>query len=119
MRDLDTSTTFLGELVGWSCGAGGDYLLWITGDITSTDGAEVVHAKVDQALADGQWTSVVAINLMAGWYAPAEGTGPATVRVTYKGVTQSKAIEPGSQGGCAATSVGIITVANDGTFILS
>jgi hypothetical protein len=30
-RDLDTHTTFAGEVAGWSCGNGGIYLKWVSG----------------------------------------------------------------------------------------
>ena len=119
MRDLDTRTDFLGAQVGWSCGSGSEYLHWTTSDNTAIDGAEHVDVEVDSARAAGLWVSSVTIDLAAGWYAPASGSGPALVRVTYKGVTKTKQISPGSQSSCASTSVGTITVYDDGTFTLN
>lgn len=119
MRDLDTKTAFLGAEVGWSCGSGSAYLHWTTSDNTGVDGEEHVDVEVDTARAAGLWTSSVAIGLFAGWYTPAGGSGPALVRATYKGVTKVKTISPGSQSSCASTSVGTVTVYDDGTFDLS
>lgn len=118
MFDLDTGTTFLGNSIGWDC-PGGPYLDWVTGDNTSQDGYEQVNVLVDQALADGQWTSSVQVGLVAGWYQPANGSGSAQVRVTYNGVTKSKTINPGSDNKCETTSVGTVTVYDDSTFDLA
>jgi hypothetical protein len=125
--DLDTKTVFLSEQVGWSCGFGGTYLAWLEGgspcvegscDDTTLNGFERVDVRVDLARTAALWTSSVNIELFAGWYSPAGGTGPATVTVTYNGVTDSKTITPGTQSGCAATAVATITVYADGTFDL-
>lgn len=123
MYDLDTKTTFLDESVGWSCGDSGTYVAWLAGgdgdqDDTGLDGFERVDVRVDLARTHGQWTSSVNIELFAGWYAPAGGSGNATVSVTYNGDTQTKTITPGSQSTCADTPVGTITVYSDGTFEL-
>ena len=123
MADLDTRTEFLTESVGWSCGDSGTYVAWLAGgdgemDDTSVDGFERVDVRVDLARTNGQWTSSVNIELYAGWYIPAGGSGDATVTVTYRGITASKTISPGSQNNCASTSVGTITVYSDGTFEL-
>jgi hypothetical protein len=113
--DLDTKTEAFGEAVGYACGDSGTYVLWLAGgngstDDTSTDGYERVDVRVDQARTDGLWTSSYNIGCFAGWYEPAEGSGPATLRVTYRGETKTKTISPGTQSECAATSVATITV---------
>ena len=118
MYDLDTKTEFLGEALGWSCTNLGNYARWISGDDTSQNGSERVDVRVDDARRDGLWTSSVNVGLHAGWYSPAHGSGPASVRATYRGVTQSKTISPGSQNNCASTRVGTIIVSSDGTFTL-
>lgn len=123
MEDLDTKTVFLGEQVGWSCGGSGTYVQWLAGgsgtqDDTSLNGFERVDVRVDAAKNAGLWTSSVNIEIFAGWYAPRGGSGEAVVTVTYNGHVQGKAINPGTQTGCAATPVGTITVYADGTFDL-
>jgi hypothetical protein len=117
-RDLDTGTTFLGSIVGWSCGNSGLYITWSSGDNTSY-GPEEVIVDVIQALSDGAWVSSVEINCSAGWYSPAGGSGPARLRVTFHGITQEISITPGSQSSCATTPVGLITVHDDLTFTLT
>lgn len=116
--DLDTRTEFLSETVGWSCGEGENYLHWVTSDNIEVDGFERVNVDVDRARDDSQWTSSVNIELYAGWYGPAGGSGNAYVKAKYNGESQLIAIEPGSQGGCASTHVATITVFDDGTFDL-
>lgn len=123
MADLDTKTVFLSEQVGWTCGGSGTYVQWLAGgdgfqDDTSVNGFERVDVRVDTARLANLWTSSVNIELYAGWYTPASGSGPAVVTVTYNGTTQTKVITPGNQSVCAATSVGTITVYANGTFVL-
>lgn len=110
MRDLDTQTAAFGESVGFSCGDSGTYVQWIGGDNTGLDGYEQVDVLVDNAKSDGLWTSSYNIDCFAGWFAPAEGSGPANLVVEYKNKTKSKSISPGSQNGCASTSVATVTV---------
>jgi hypothetical protein len=110
MRDLDTKTTAFGESVGYDCGDSGTYVQWIGGDNTGLNGFEQVDVLVDTARTDGLWTSSYNISCFAGWYIPAEGSGPANLTVEYKGKTKSKTISPGSQDDCAATSVATVTV---------
>ena len=118
MRDLDTATTFLDATVGWSCGSNNQYIEW-GGDNTQSDQSETVDVDVLKARADNLWSGSVQILLAAGWYKPAQGSGPATVRVTYKNVTKTKTISPGTQSTCASGSpVGYIVVHGDGTFDL-
>ena len=119
MLDLDTSTTFLGQTVGFGCGSGGAYVDWISLDSQLRNGFEEVHVKVDQALAAGAWAGTTTVNLKAGWYSPQGGSGPATVTVSYRGVSETRTITPGSQNGCATTAVGTVTVLANGTFTLT
>jgi hypothetical protein len=123
--DLDTKTTAFEESVGWSCGDSGDYVLWLAGgsgaqDDTSQNGFERVDVRVDQARTDGLWTSSYNIECFAGWYQPAGGSGSATLSVTYKGITKTMTISPGTQNNCASTAVATITVYStalgDGSF---
>jgi hypothetical protein len=110
MSDLDTKTTAFGESVGFACGDSGTYVQWIGGDNTGLNGFEQVDVLVDKAKTDGLWTSSYNILCFAGWHEPAEGSGPANLIVEYKGVTKNKSISPGSQSGCASTSVATATV---------
>lgn len=119
-RDLDTGTTFLETKVGYACGFGDDYIQW-SGDNVSSDSFEVVYIFITNSLNDGLWNDDIVVDLAAGWYAPANGYGPAIVRALIRGkpeTEQSKTINPGVQFGCATTSVGFITINSDGTFIL-
>lgn len=109
-RDLDTNTTAFGESAGWSCGSGGSYVQWITGDQTGQDAFEQVDIRVQDARGDGLWTSSYNIEAFAGWYAPAGGSGSAQLIVEFKGETKTKTISPGQQSGCASTAVATITV---------
>ena len=110
MRDLDTKTTAFGESVGWSCGDSGTYVQWIGGDNTGLNGFEQVDILVNTAKSAGLWTSSYNIQCFAGWYAPAEGSGPANLIVEYKNKTKNKSISPSSQSGCASTGVATVTV---------
>ena len=119
--DLDTKTTFLSEVVGWSCGDTGTYVAWLPGgdgsqDDTTQNGFERVDIRVDSAKAAALWTSSVNIGLYAGWFIPAGGSGQAQVTVEYQGTIKTKTISPGSQDGCAATPVGTVIVYANGTF---
>jgi hypothetical protein len=110
MRDLDTQTTAFGESVGFACGNSGTYVQWIGGDNTGLNGFEQVDVLVDTARSAGLWTSSYNIQCFAGWYEPAEGSGPANLIVEYKNKTKNKSISPGSQNSCASTSVATVTV---------
>lgn len=109
-RDLDTQTTAFGESVGFGCGSGGTYVQWITGDNTGQDAVEQVDIRVEDARRAGLWSSSTNIQAFAGWYGPAEGTGPAQLIVAFKGRTKTKSISPGQQSGCASAGVATITV---------
>jgi hypothetical protein len=118
-NDLDTGTTFLGVKVGYSCGFSGPYISW-GGDNTSVNATERVEIRWLQALIDNQWSGSVNVDLAAGWFIPAEGSGPCTVRVRCLegGPEQSKTIYPGEQSSCASENVGYITIDDNGTFTL-
>ncbi|MCA9079117.1 MAG: hypothetical protein KDA58_01105 [Planctomycetaceae bacterium] len=118
-RDLDTSTRFLTGNVGYAC-PGGDYLNW-SGDDTSAGGTETVIVDLDTAFDNGQWTMTTSVDLYAGWYAPAGGSGPATLTVGLRNETtgeirevSSRAISPGRQSDCADTIVGIAQITVEG-----
>ena len=120
-RDLDTATTAFGYTLGFACGGEGNpYVKWITGDNISVNGREQVDVLVDTARQDGLWTSSTNIVCKAGWYSPAGGSGPATLIVSYKNRTKTQSISPGSQNGCASTTVATVTVYSqqqgDGSF---
>ena len=121
-RDLDTGTTFVGTKVGWSCGNGNQYISW-SGDNTSQSASEYVLIYFKKALDDGLWNTSTTVNLAAGWYSPASGSGPAKVIVECYNVTdedtkKEKVINPGSQNNCASTNVGSVTIYEDGAFSL-
>ena len=116
--DLDTNTTFLGVSVGWSVGGGqGGIIVWPSGDNTQS-GPEEVKIWAATTLAQGKWSGQTTIICRAGWYEPAGGSGPARIRATWKGDTQTKIISPGSQSGPAQTHVADIILRADGTFTL-
>jgi hypothetical protein len=55
--------------------------------------------------------------MMAGWYSPAEGYGPATLTVALKNIntgelvnTVQKTISPGEQSSAATTPVGSVEI---------
>ena len=104
-RDLDTGTYWLGRKVGWRCAPPSPYMSW-DGDDTRKNATEVVLIYWKRALDAGEWTEETAVELSAGWYTPAGGSGPAKVRVECQDNTdpekvQVKNIAPGQQNGCA------------------
>jgi hypothetical protein len=115
--DLDTGTTFEGITVGYAYpeNVSNAYLTWSL-DNTGA-GPEFVKINIQKALEKkvirrGQTFTV---ELAAGWFQPAGGSGPATVEATlYLSdeiiSTSSKFISPGVQVGQATTSVGTVTV---------
>lgn len=118
--DLDTGTTAFGATVGYDCGDGNEYIAWISGDDTSQNGFESVDVRVDKAKADELWTSSYNISCAAGWYAYANGSGPYTLSVTYKGDTKSLSSSAGYQDDCATYPSRVVTVYSsqqlDGTY---
>lgn len=119
--DIDTGTTFLGTKVGWSCDDNNQYIEW-GGDNTGQSASETVVINHVAALAAGLWSGSVDVSLAAGWYSPAGGSGPITVRVQCVGrpeTEQSQVVSPGTQDSCASTSVGSITIQQAGSFSLN
>jgi len=115
MYDLDTNTTAFGKSVGYNCGNSGLYVLWLPGssgpkDDQSQNGFERINVRVDSARTAGLWTTSYNIVCKAGWFYPVGGSGTCQLIVTYKGVTVTKSISPGTQNGCASTQVSTITV---------
>ena len=115
-KDLDTSTKFIDASVGYDCRPSNTYVSW-TGDDTSRGGKEIVQINLEKSLEDNKWSNSVIVSLAAGWYTPAEGSGPATLTIGLKNrmtnkitSTTIKTISPGSQSGCAQTAVGTITI---------
>jgi hypothetical protein len=115
-RDLDTGTMFDSQRVGWNCGYSGPFMSW-SGDDTSAGGSERVEVDLAGALAAGKLTNGTVVNLQAGWYSPAQGSGLATVTVSLKSKvdgqlyrSQQLSITPGSQNVCASTLVGTVVV---------
>lgn len=115
MYDLDTNTTAFGEQVGYNCGDSGLYVRWLPGssgpkDDQSQNGFERINVRVDAARTAGLWTTSYNIECYAGWYSPRHGSGYCQLIITYKGVTVTATILPGTQNGCASTPVATITV---------
>jgi hypothetical protein len=108
-RDLDTATSAFGETGGYSCGDGGKYVAW-QGDNTGTSTFEKCFINVGLARKDNVWQTSCTITCKAGWYAPADGSGGASLIVQYKGETKTIGISPGRQSDCASTVVGTVTV---------
>ncbi len=116
VRDLDTGTAFLDVTVGWSWNSSGEYLDW-SGDDTSAGGSEQVVVDLNSAFDDGMWSGTTTVSMMAGWYSPAEGYGPATLTVALKNIntgelvnTVQKTISPGEQSSAATTPVGSVEI---------
>ena len=116
VRDLDTSTEFLGDTVGFSCGAGNQFMTF-TGDNTTSGGSESVTLDLKGAFDAGRITTSTMVSASAGWFTNAGGSGPATLTVSLKNKTTgelsqslTRTISPGTQGDCAATLVGNVTV---------
>ncbi len=117
--DLDTGTEFLGDRVGY--GYDGAEYMEFSGDDTEAGGREVVTIDLYRALLDGAWGVSVGIDLRAGWYGPAGGTGPATVTVALRNKETGDLrnavqlpIAPGMQTGPASTLVGRVTITESG-----
>lgn len=115
-RDLDTGTMFLTHTAGFACGDRGPYLNF-SGDDTSTGGLETVLVDLNDAFDAGEISTAATVALNAGWYRPANGSGPATLTVALKHKTTGKLLDvatrlinPGIQDNCAATTVGTVNV---------
>ncbi|MBB5353166.1 hypothetical protein HNR46_003420 [Haloferula luteola] len=112
-RDLDTTTTFLGESVGYASASSSEYLIW-TGDDTGSGGLEQVTCLISQAAEDAVLPSSFVVSAKAGWYEPAGGSGPAYLEMYLEnpqtgvlyGPRNQLTIQPGTQSGAASTPVG-------------
>ncbi len=124
--DLDTTTGFLGETVGWPGPYATNYMSH-TGDDQTLGGNETVAVYLDLAWSDGMITDTAVITCAADWFPggdddtatppnPNPGTGPAYIEVTYKGNTMGKSIDPGSASPASTPVIPQITVSADGTF---
>lgn len=113
-QDLDTGTQFLGSQVGFDCDETNPYQLF-SGDDRTSGGMETAIIDLQTSFNAGDWTasSGVLVNLRAGWYTPAGGSGPASVTVRFEDGSSSsgvQSINPGSQSNCASTCVGVAFV---------
>ena len=114
-RDLDTATTFLGGTVGYAASSSAPYVRW-TGDDQTAGGSEVATIDLDGAFTARAVGSSFVIDCKAGWYAPAGGSGSATLNVYFRpkdstgfGATVARrTIVPGTQSSVASTPVGRI-----------
>lgn len=124
--DLDTTTGFMGETVGWPGPYATNYMSH-TGDDQTLGGNETVAVDLALAWADGVITDTAVITCAADWYPggdddpatapnPNPGTGPAYIEVTYKGNSMGKSINPGSASPASTLVIPQITVSADGTF---
>jgi hypothetical protein len=110
-KDLDTGTKFLSKTVGYR-GSGSPYMSF-SGDDTSYGGVETIVVDLYKAFRDGGWNDQTIVDAVAGWYVPAQGSGPALLTVGMKRKSDGqvknssqKTINPGSQSGLATTLVG-------------
>lgn len=124
--DLDTTTGFMGETVGWPGPYSTNYMNH-TGDDQTLGGNETVAVDLALAWADGVITDTAVITCAADWFPggdddtatapnPNPGTGPAYIEVTYKGNSMGKSINPGSASPASTLVIPQITVSADGTF---
>ena len=112
--DLDTGTSVFGHKYGWRCGGSDAYVSW-SGDNRSSAGSETVTINLTGSKAAGLWSGSFSVGLVAGWYIPAGGNGPATMTISYNDETITYQISPGSQSNGASTSVGTVTVSDAGS----
>lgn len=117
--DLDTRTDFLSGQVGWNYPSSAPYLEW-TGDNTGA-GPEQTEVKVQDALANAEWSGSTFVYCHADWYTPAGGTGGATLTVKNERTGQEETLEisPGQQTTGATSLVGTVEFFEDGTFTLT
>lgn len=117
-EDLDTTTNFLGELVGFGNLDPKTYI--VIDDDEQDFGPETVTIYAGQALTDGAWSMSTVINCAADWYPPAGGSGPASFRVyDNRGHDFSKSISPGSTSTPADTPVATVTIGSDFSLVLA
>ena len=84
--DLDTGTNVFGQGYGWSCGGSTNFVSY-SGDNTKNGGSETVVINLTGSQKAGLWNKSLSIDLRAGWFAPAGGSGPATVTIAYNNKT--------------------------------
>lgn len=108
--DLDNTTTFLGETVGYPGPYSATYMTH-SGDDTSAAGSEVVTIDLAAAWTAGDIETEADIECAADWYPISGGSGPATLDISYSlGGTLSLTIHPGSTATPATTFVRAIRV---------
>lgn len=113
--DLDNTTTFLGETVGYPGPYSGTYMTH-SGDDTSAAGSEVVTIDLGAAWIAGDIETVADVLCAADWYPPSGGSGPATLDISYSlGGSLSLTINPGVSATPATTFVRAIRVLADGS----
>ena len=115
--DLDTGTKFLSCTVGYHWLSLCPYMTW-NGDDTGS-GPETAYVDLESAFNNGMWTGSTSISLYADWYSLSDGSGPATVTVSYLGDTQVKTISPNTSSVGATTLVGNVSVDDVGIFTLT
>lgn len=107
--DLDTSATWLGNTVGYACGAGkADFMTW-SNDDTSATGSETYNIDLNGSLAANAWNGSTEVQFGAGWYLAWESLGTAKIRVSLQtqdgadvpGTVLETDVNPGTQRGCA------------------
>lgn len=115
--DLDTSTRFLSDNVGFGC-AGTNQYLDFSGDDTSNGGTETIIIKLSEAQENRAWSGSTSVNFYAGWFSSNENA-PATLRLflvnsqtqqEVPGTAMSAVISPFFQAGCASTLVASLDV---------
>ena len=125
--DLFSEITFLGVSRGWYLDGFGPtaYLTWSVSESTGVGGYEQYTVDLEKSHDDGGWGASTTIPLKADWFF-SRGTA-LTVSVTYNGVTQSKVISPSAlrviptplaPTDPIVTSVGLVTVDDNGAFTL-
>lgn len=123
--DLDTATTFLGDVVGYGCAGGNPYLTFTSGDVTGSSGEEKV--TVDAAGAIFYWNQgpSVDIGLYAGWY-QGSSSGSITIKARCAGNAASEqtlTVTPGNTHPCSTSPpshrVATVTVYTSNSFTLS
>lgn len=115
--DLDTTTEFLDQKVGFSAPAhvGASYMTW-SGDNTAPSGQETVVIDLAAAWAAGKILQTANIRCMADWY-PVGSYGPASFAASYSvpGFTPlAITIQPGNVRPGATTVVANLTIHADG-----
>lgn len=123
--DLDTSATWLGNTVGYGCGANkADFMTWSQDD-TSATGSETYNIDLKGSLAANAWNGSTEVQFGAGWWLVRESRGPAKIRVSLQtqdgsdvpGTVLETDVNPGTQSGCAdevIVAVARLTESNSG-----